>query len=32
MLMQELPQERLLIADMSIAASEACFELTRGLS
>lgn len=29
MLMQELPQERLLIADMSIAASEAAFEWTR---
>ena len=29
MLMQELPQERLLIADMSVASAEACFELTR---
>lgn len=29
MLMQELPQERLLIADMSVAASEAAFEWTR---
>ena len=28
-LMQELPQERLLIADMGIAAAEACFEWTR---
>jgi alkylation response protein AidB-like acyl-CoA dehydrogenase len=28
-LMKELPQERLLIADMAIAASEAAFELTR---
>jgi len=29
LLMQELPQERLLIADMAIAAAEACFEWTR---
>ena len=29
MLMQELPQERLLIADMAVAASEAAFEWTR---
>lgn len=29
MLMQELPQERLLIADMGVAAAEACFEWTR---
>ena len=29
MLMQELPQERLLIADMGIAAAEFCFEKTR---
>ncbi len=29
MLMKELPQERLLIADMSVAASEAAFEWTR---
>lgn len=29
MLMQELPQERLLIADMAVAAAEACFEVTR---
>eukprot|EP01101_Sappina_pedata_P006931 TRINITY_DN3560_c0_g1_i1.p1 TRINITY_DN3560_c0_g1~~TRINITY_DN3560_c0_g1_i1.p1 ORF type:complete len:412 (-),score=213.52 TRINITY_DN3560_c0_g1_i1:18-1253(-) len=28
-LMKELPQERLIIADMSIASSEACFEWTR---
>jgi alkylation response protein AidB-like acyl-CoA dehydrogenase len=28
-LMQELPQERLLIADQGIAAAEACFEETR---
>ena len=28
-LMQELPQERLLIADMGIASAEAVFELTR---
>jgi len=28
-LMEELPQERLLIADMGIAASEACYETTR---
>ncbi|KNC87081.1 long-chain specific acyl-CoA dehydrogenase, mitochondrial [Sphaeroforma arctica JP610] len=28
-LMQELPQERLLIADMGVAAAEAVFELTR---
>jgi long-chain-acyl-CoA dehydrogenase len=27
--MEELPQERLLIADMGIAASEACYEVTR---
>ena len=27
--MKELPQERLLIADMAIAAAEAAFELTR---
>jgi len=29
LLMQELPQERLLIADLSLAASEAAFEWTR---
>jgi long-chain-acyl-CoA dehydrogenase len=29
MLMQELPQERLLIAALGIGAAEACFELTR---
>ena len=29
LLMQELPQERLLIADMGLAAAEACFEWTR---
>ncbi len=29
LLMQELPQERLLIADMSVAAAEAAFEVTR---
>merc|ERR1711871_1726106 len=28
-LMQELPQERLLIADMGVAAAEACYEWTR---
>jgi long-chain-acyl-CoA dehydrogenase len=28
-LMEELPQERLLIADMGIAASEGCYETTR---
>ena len=28
-LMEELPQERLLIADMGIAAAEACYEQTR---
>ena len=28
-LMKELPQERLLIADMGIAAAEACYETTR---
>lgn len=28
-LMEELPQERLLIADMGIAAAEACYETTR---
>merc|ERR1711865_563259 len=28
-LMTELPQERLLIADMGIAAAEACYEWTR---
>lgn len=28
-LMQELPQERLLIADMGVASAEACFEWTR---
>jgi long-chain-acyl-CoA dehydrogenase len=27
--MQELPQERLLVAEMGIAAAEACFEWTR---
>ena len=27
--MQELPQERLLIADMGVATAEACFEWTR---
>lgn len=29
LLMQELPQERLLIADMAVASAEACFEWTR---
>merc|ERR1711865_666201 len=29
LLMKELPQERLLIADMGLAAAEACFEWTR---
>eukprot|EP00037_Helgoeca_nana_P014498 m.135211 g.135211 ORF g.135211 m.135211 type:complete len:435 (-) comp22577_c0_seq1:222-1526(-) len=29
MMMQELPQERLLIASMGVAAAEACFEMTR---
>ena len=29
LLMKELPQERLLIADMAIASSEAVFEVTR---
>lgn len=29
LLMEELPQERLLIGDMAVAAGEACFELTR---
>lgn len=29
LLMSELPQERLLIADMAVAAAEACFEWTR---
>ncbi len=29
LLMKELPQERLLIADMAIASSEAAFEVTR---
>ena len=29
MLMKELPQERLLIADMSVASAEAAFEVTR---
>jgi len=29
MMMQELPQERLLIAGMGVAAAEACFEWTR---
>lgn len=28
-LMQELPQERLLVADMALASAEACFEWTR---
>jgi long-chain-acyl-CoA dehydrogenase len=28
-LMTELPQERLLVADMAIASAEACFEWTR---
>ena len=28
-LMEELPQERLLIADMGVAAAEACYEWTR---
>ena len=27
--MNELPQERLLVADMAIASAEACFEWTR---
>lgn len=29
LLMNELPQERLLIADMAVAAAESCYELTR---
>jgi len=29
LLMQELPQERLLIADMGLSAAESCFECTR---
>lgn len=32
LLMQELPQERLLIADMSVASAEAAFEVTRSYS
>ena len=29
MMMSELPQERLLIADCAVSSAEACFELTR---